>query len=287
MSSSSLFDFEPKTDRYVVMGNPVSLSKSPFIHAEFARQTSQNIEYTAAQVDPGGFDQAVGNFQATGGKGLNVTVPFKQEAWSLVNERSDRAEIAGAVNTIVFNQDGSLYGDNTDGIGLIIDIIKNNNGEIANKRILILGAGGAVRGILLPLLDQQPSEIIIANRTIDRATNLAKHFSNKGQVSGCSYNELAGRKFDFIINGTSASLNNELPPLPDNILANNAWCYDLMYAKEPTVFLQWAANNNAEKMLDGLGMLVEQAAESFHLWRNVLPETGSVIKKLRSQLTGN
>lgn len=281
---SSLFDFVPKTDKYTVMGNPVSHSKSPFIHAAFARQTKQNIEYTATQVDPGGFEQAVGNFQAMGGKGLNITVPFKQEAWQLVNARSDRAQTAGAVNTILFKDDGSLYGDNTDGIGMVNDIIQNNKGSIKDKNVLILGAGGAVRGVLLPVLEQQPQSVTLANRTIDKAVNLAQHFAAYGNLCGSHYHDLKGKQFDFIINGTSASLNNELPPLPENILADNGWCYDMMYASEPTVFLRWAVDNNASKSLDGLGMLVEQAAESFLLWRGIRPETQAVIQALREQM---
>jgi len=281
---SSLFDFENKTDRYTVMGNPISHSKSPFIHTCFAKQTSQNIEYTATQVDPGGFEQAVGNFQASGGKGLNITVPFKQEAWILVNERSPRAELAGAVNTILFKPDNTLFGDNTDGVGLVRDLINNHQCGIENKRLLVLGAGGAVRGVLLPLLEQNPALITIANRTIDKAHLLAQLYKQHGNILGSNYNDITGQKFDLIINGTSASLNDQLPPLPDNILMENAWCYDMMYAKDPTVFLRWGAQQEAIKTIDGLGMLVEQAAESFYLWRGVKPDTQEVIKAVREQM---
>ncbi|NOX43945.1 MAG: shikimate dehydrogenase [Gammaproteobacteria bacterium] len=281
---SSLFDFENKTDRYTVMGNPINHSKSPLIHTLFSEQTKQNIEYTATQVDPGGFEQAVGNFQASGGKGLNITVPFKQEAWHLSNERSARAEIAGAVNTILFKSGGIIYGDNTDGIGLVKDIRENHNGTFENQRVLILGAGGAVRGVLLPILEQKPKQIIIANRTTDKAKALAKLYGNAGDIRGSSYQDVNGLQFDLIINGTSASLNAQLPPLPNNILADNAWCYDMMYAKEPSLFLHWAIQQKAVKAIDGLGMLVEQAAESFYLWRGKRPDTTAVIEKLRIEM---
>ena len=281
---SSLFDFENKTDRYTVMGNPISHSKSPFIHACFAKQTRQNIEYTATQVDPGGFEQAVGNFQASGGKGLNITVPFKQEAWELVDERSPRADLAGAVNTILFKPDNTLLGDNTDGVGLVRDLINNHQCNIENKRLLVLGAGGAVRGVLLPLLEQKPASITIANRTIDKAHILAQLYKQHGNILGSHYTDLAGQKFDLIINGTSASLNDQLPPLPDNILMEDSWCYDMMYAKDPTVFLRWCIQQKTTNTIDGLGMLVEQAAESFYLWRGVRPDTQEVIKAVREEM---
>ncbi len=281
---SSLFDFENKTDRYTVMGNPINHSKSPRIHTLFAQQTGQNIKYTATQVDPGGFEQAVGNFHASGGKGLNITVPFKQEAWRLANERSTRAEIAGAVNTILFKSGNILYGDNSDGIGLVKDIRDNHEVTFDNKRILILGAGGAVRGVLLPILEENPKIIVVANRTTGKAKELANIYSNKGNITGNSYQEIDKLQFDLIINGTSASLHGQLPPLPDNILAENACCYDMMYAKTPSLFLQWALKQNATKVIDGLGMLVEQAAESFYLWREKRPNTADVIAKLRNEL---
>ena len=281
---SSLFDFENKTDRYTVMGNPINHSKSPRIHTLFAQQTGQNIKYTATQVDPGGFEQAVGNFHASGGKGLNITVPFKQEAWRLANERSTRAEIAGAVNTILFKSGNILYGDNSDGIGLVKDIRDNHEVTFDNKRILILGAGGAVRGVLLPILEENPKIIVVANRTTGKAKELANIYSNKGNITGNSYQEIDKLQFDLIINGTSASLHGQLPPLPDNILAENACCYDMMYAKTPSLFLQWALKQNATNVIDGLGMLVEQAAESFYLWREQRPNTADVIAKLRNEL---
>lgn len=277
-----LFDFDVRKDQYAVMGNPITHSKSPRIHTLFAKQTGQALEYTAIQVDAGGFSQAVGNFGAAGGKGLNVTVPFKQQAWQRVTERSERAERAGAVNTIKFDGD-TLLGDNTDGVGLVNDLTQNHQIELKDKRILLMGAGGAARGVLAPLLSQQPSQLLIANRTVDKAVELATAFADLGSIQGSGYDNLSGRQFDILINATAASLQGELPPLPENILANNACCYDMMYGKEPTIFMQWATKQGAMKVMDGLGMLVEQAAESFFIWRGVRPESTAVIKILRAE----
>ena len=278
-----LFDFESPTDRYAVMGNPIGHSLSPLIHTEFARQTGQNMEYTAIQVDDGGFNQAVGNFRASGGKGLNVTLPFKQDAWRLVDIHSPDSARAGAVNTIVFQQDGSLFGDNTDGAGLVRDIVVNHQYQISNRRLLLMGAGGAARGVLHPLLAQDPAELVIANRTADRAVALAADFAGTAKVSGCGYSELDQREFDLVINATAASLHGELPPLPEKILAPQACCYDMMYGQGTTVFLQWAADHGAVLCVDGLGMLVEQAAAAFELWRKVRPDSIAVIKLLRQR----
>ena len=278
-----IFDFGKKTDDYAVMGNPIAHSKSPSIHTLFAEQTQQSILYTAIHVDLEGFKQAVGNFAASGGKGLNVTVPFKQEAWALVTEKSERAERAGAVNTIKIDDD-KLFGDNTDGVGLVNDLMINQNIELKNKSILLMGAGGAARGVLIPLLKQNPSSLFIANRTPDKAKDLADDFSDAGNVNGGGYDAIAGLKFDVVINATAASLHGDLPPLPDTLLNNNASCYDMMYRAKPTPFMEWATKHNAVKVLDGLGMLVEQAAESFYIWRNVKPETKIVIEKLRKEL---
>ncbi len=278
-----IFDFGKKIDDYAVMGNPISHSKSPSIHTLFAEQTQQSILYTAIHVDLGGFKQAVGNFAATGGKGLNITVPFKQEAWELVTERSERAERAGAVNTIKI-EDDKLFGDNTDGVGLVNDLMINHSIELTGKNILLMGAGGAARGVLNPLLKQNPSSLFIANRTPDKAKDLASDFSDAGNISGGGYEHIPDEKFDVVINATAASLQGELPPLPDTLLNDNASCYDMMYAAKPTPFMLWATEHNAEKVLDGLGMLVEQAAESFYIWRDVKPETKTVIEKLRKEL---
>ena len=278
-----IFDFGKKIDDYAVMGNPIAHSKSPSIHTLFAEQTQQSILYTAIHVDLEGFKQAVGNFAASGGKGLNVTVPFKQEAWVLVTEKSERAERAGAVNTIKIDDD-KLFGDNTDGVGLVNDLMINHNIELKNKSILLMGAGGAARGVLIPLLKQNPTSLFIVNRTPDKAKDLADDFSDAGNVNGGGYDAIAGLKFDVVINATAASLQGDLPPLPDTLLNDNSSCYDMMYSAKPTPFMEWATKHNAEKALDGLGMLVEQAAESFYIWRNVKPETKIVIEKLRKEL---
>lgn len=279
---SDLFDFAPRQDHYGVMGNPITHSKSPRIHTLFAQQTHQNLVYTAIQVDLGGFAQAVGNFDASGGKGLNITVPFKQEAFALVDARSARAERAGAVNTIKFEKN-QRYGDNTDGVGLVNDLMHNHQITLEGERILLMGAGGAARGVLAPLLECQPAQLVIANRTPDKAVELAVAFADLGKVKGCGYHELEEQQFDIVINATAASLQGELPPLPDTLLAEGAVCYDMMYGKL-TPFMEWAKNHGATLVLDGLGMLVEQAAESFYLWRGVRPQTAPVIALLRQEL---
>lgn len=281
---SSLFDFDRKPDSYGVMGNPIAHSKSPRIHAAFAQQTKQLITYDAILVDPGGLAQAVGNFQANGGKGLNITVPFKQDAWRLMDELSARAKRAGAVNTIVIRDDGSLYGDNTDGAGLLRDICQNHQSTIKDKHILLLGAGGAARGVLTPILNELPEKLVIANRTVDTAISLANDFSDLGNISACGFPELEGQGFDLIINGTSASLQGGLPPLPSGIINEGGWCYDMMYSSESTPFLRWGETEGAGKTIDGLGMLVEQAAESFYLWRDIRPETQVLINTLKQEM---
>ena len=275
------FDFE-RPPRYAVLGNPVAHSKSPRIHAQFAQQLGQRIEYTAIQVDPGGFAQAVAQFRANGGLGLNITVPFKLEARQLAERLSARATLAGAVNTLRFEADGALYGDNTDGVGLVRDITVNLGVALAGKNILLLGAGGAARGVLGPLLEQKPAHLTIANRTVPKAKELAEIFAALGEVEGVGYETLAGRRFDCVINATAASLRDEVPPLPDDLFAPGALAYDLMYSDALTAFLRWAEAHGAGKLADGLGMLVEQAAESFFIWRGVRPDTAPVIAALRS-----
>jgi shikimate dehydrogenase len=268
-------------DQYAVMGNPVEHSKSPAIHAAFSTQTNQVLEYTARLVETGMFDEAVQSFFEGGGKGLNITVPYKQDAWQLANILSKEASMAGAVNTLFLDEAGKLNGHNTDGIGLVRDIIQNHGGTLEGSSILILGAGGASRGILLPILQQNPDSICIANRTVEKAQELAKEFSALGQVRSCGFQDLNGKSFDWIINATSASLSGQLPPLPNGILNSGAWCYDLMYSTQQTIFCHWASQAGAEACLDGLGMLVEQAAESFYLWRGVRPKTKDLLKSLR------
>ena len=271
-------------DQYAVMGNPIAHSKSPKIHAQFAKQTGQELQYQARLVPEEGFDVAVKEFQQNGGKGLNITIPFKLAAWEYVTERSERAQLAGAVNTIIFRSDSSCYGDNTDGTGMVRDLMQNHGIDLQGKGILVLGAGGAVRGVIGSLLEQQPEKIVIANRTVSKAEELARVFSKsysiKGSVMSSGFEELQGQQFDLIINGTAASLQGEVPPLPDTVLKSGGSCYDMMYSDQPTAFVKWGKKQGAEKSVDGLGMLVEQAAESFYLWRNVRPDTGSVIEAL-------
>ncbi|RKZ41149.1 MAG: shikimate dehydrogenase [Gammaproteobacteria bacterium] len=271
-------------DFYAVMGNPIAHSQSPLIHTAFAQQTGQVLQYNAILVNTSKFVVAVKTFQALEGKGLNVTVPFKQAAWTLAEQRSTHAELAGAVNTLWFNEQGVCYGENTDGIGLVRDLTQNHGCQIEGQRVLILGAGGAVRGVLEPLLAAAPAQCVIANRTISKAKTLANLFATLGNITTSPYNALPGQSFDIIINGTSASLQGQLPPLPKTLLTPGGWCYDMMYASTPTLFMQWAKKQGAAYVLDGLGMLVEQAAESFYLWRGVKPETAPVIQKVRKQI---
>ncbi len=271
------------TDLYAVFGNPINHSKSPNIHRQFAEQTGQDMHYNKQLVNEGEFEQAAHDFFAQGGKGLNITVPFKLNAFSFAQQRTARAERAGAVNTLARLGDGTILGDNTDGIGMIHDM-HNLGWELEGKRVLILGAGGAVRGILQPLLEENPAQVVIANRTLEKAETLAKNFLDLGDISAKPFSQLSGDCFDIVINGTSASLQGELPPLPDNLLASNACCYDMMYGAEPTVFLTWAAEHGATQTADGLGMLIGQAAEAFYLWRQIRPEVIPVITALRRQL---
>ncbi len=268
-------------DQYAVMGNPIAHSQSPRIHAVFAAQTGQHLDYRALLVEPGDFAAAAKAFRASGGKGLNITAPFKQDAWVFADVLSARAERAGAVNTLIFGPAG-VRGDNTDGPGLVRDLKMNHGFSLAGKRLLLLGAGGAARGVLQPLLLEKPAQLVIANRTANKALELILRFSDLGLVSGCGFAELAGRSFDLIINATAAGLSDAIPPLPEGVLAADGWCYDLMYGREPTAFVRWGREQGAAQALDGLGMLVEQAAESFYLWRGVWPETQPVIEALRS-----
>jgi len=267
------------TDRYAVIGNPIAHSKSPQIHAAFAAQTGQDMAY--GRILGQDFEQDVRDFIAAGGKGLNVTVPFKEQAWRLVDERSARAELAGAVNTLILLPDGRLRGDNTDGIGLVRDLRDNHGFALEARRILVLGAGGAARGVLRPLLDARPAQLLIANRTAAKALDLAGRFKAVGPVSGCGLDALAGRQFDLVINATAAGLEGEVPPVPDDCLVPGGWTYDMMYGNQPTAFCRWGEAHGATRALDGLGMLVEQAAESFFLWRDVHPDSQAVIRLLR------
>ena len=275
------------TDRYAVIGNPIAHSKSPLIHAEFARQTGQDMAYAALPAPLDDFAGTVKKFQAEGGKGLNVTVPFKKEARNIVNHLTNRANDANAVNTLKFLEDGSILGDNTDGVGLVRDVTHNLDFDLKGKRILLMGAGGAANGVLHPLLDQQPTVLVIVNRSLDKATAIEKKVEQSGKhrlttVTACDYSRLGEQQFDVVINATSSSLQGELPPLPQTVFAPAALAYDMMYGKGLTPFLQFAQANGAAHLADGLGMLVEQAAESFFLWRGVHPQTLPVITFLKS-----
>lgn len=269
-------------DQYGVFGCPVRHSKSPLIHRIFAEQTGQLLHYGAKEVPAADFDAALDKFILLGGKGLNCTVPLKELAWARADQLTERARISKAVNTLKINRDGSISGDNTDGSGLVADLIANNGLTLSGSEILILGAGGASRGIIAPLLEQGPKQLVIANRTVERAQQLSAEFTPLANIKACGFQTLAGQHFDLIINATSASLSNDLPPLPAGLLAENGSCYDLAYAAVATPFVRWGKQQNAIKSLDGLGMLVEQAAEAFFIWRGVRPETESVLKQLNA-----
>ncbi|MGN1392546.1 MAG: shikimate dehydrogenase [Succinivibrionaceae bacterium] len=267
-------------DKYHVLGNPINHSKSPYIHTYFAKQTKQELEYTTLEVPLGQFSSTVTDlFKNQGVLGCNVTVPFKQDAFEFCTKRTKRAEIAGAVNTLKFMPDGTILGDNTDGIGLVTDL-KQHNVVLNEKKILILGAGGAARGVLTPIMDENPALIVIANRTFSKALDLAV-IANSDNVKAEEFSKLDFyAPFDIIINATSASLSNSLPPI-SNSLYQNATAYDLMYADTPTTFLKYAKEHGAVQIIDGLGMLVEQAAESFYVWRGVRPSTQLLLEELR------
>ncbi|AGA84642.1 shikimate dehydrogenase [Stutzerimonas stutzeri] len=269
-------------DRYGVFGNPIGHSKSPQIHALFAAQTGQVLRYEALLAP---LDDFVGFARAffQDGLGANVTVPFKEQAYRMTDQLTERARRAGAVNTLKKLEDGHLLGDNTDGAGLVSDLL-HAGVALRGRRILLLGAGGAVRGALEPLLAQRPAALIIANRTVSKAEQLAQEFAELGPLSASTFTDLA-EPVDLIINGTSASLGGELPPLADSLIQpGHTFCYDMMYAAKPTAFCQWAAALGADTR-DGLGMLVEQAAEAFELWRGVRPDTAPVLAELRRQLS--
>jgi shikimate dehydrogenase len=272
------------TDRYAVVGNPVAHSKSPLIHAEFARQTGQDIEYGRLLAPLDGFRATVEAFRGAGGSGLNITLPFKLEAFELAQRRSHRALDAAAVNTLKFESDG-IFGDNTDGVGLVRDLESNLAFALAGSRVLLMGAGGAAQGVMGPLLAAHPAALVIGNRTVDKAQALAQRFRAGApgmDIRASSYAELGGGEFDLVINATSASLSDTAPELPDGVFAAGCTAYDMVYGKGLTPFLDLAQQQGASRLADGLGMLVEQAAESFLVWRGVRPLTAPVIAKLKS-----
>ena len=271
------------TDRYCVFGNPIAHSKSPAIHTLFASSSDQHLTYEALLAPLDAFANTVRDFVAAGGRGANVTVPFKEEAFRLCDRLSQRAERAGAVNTLVF-ESNEIFGDNTDGAGLVRDITQNLDFSLSGKRILLLGAGGAARGVILPLLAADPASLFIANRSAEKAEVLAALFAGSVTVDGGNVAKIAGKSFDLVINATSASLSGEILPLPAGVFAAGSLAYDMMYGKGDTVFMAQARQLGAAQCADGLGMLVEQAAEAFALWRGVRPETQPVLASLRAQL---
>lgn len=268
------------TDRYAVIGNPIAHSKSPQIHAAFARETGEDIDYRAILGPMDGFEDAVRAFRDDGGLGMNVTVPFKLRAFEMADQPSDRARLAGAANVLKF-QGGRILADNADGVGLVSDIRDNLAVPVAGRRVLILGAGGATRGVLMPLLEERPELLVIANRTVERAVDLASAFAERGPVRGLGYEALeSDGGFDLVINATSAGLSGEALPVSAELFAGAALAYDMVYGKGLTPFLRLARDGGAARVADGVGMLVEQAAESFVWWRGVRPGTRAVIDEM-------
>ncbi len=272
------------TDAYAVVGYPIAHSKSPLIHRLFAEQTGEDISYEAILVDTDDttFVWAMADLKNRGYKGINITVPYKLDAFEYADTLSERAQTAHAVNTFIFNEDGSTTGDNTDGIGLVNDIEINGQRAFKGQKVLILGAGGAVQGILQPLLEKQPASVHIANRTAKRAQILGERFDTEIPITASGWEDIPNGPYDIIINGTSASLEGKLPPISSDLIACDSLVYDMMYGQEPTVFMQWAKQHQPDcKTMDGLGMLVGQAAEAFFLWRGVRPQTAEVIETVR------
>lgn len=273
------------TDRYAVIGNPIEHSKSPDIHAAFALQTGQDMDYSKVFAPLDGFERTVRTMWENGFRGANVTVPFKLEAYHLADQLTERAHDAGAINTLVFNADG-IYGDNTDGVGLVRDIQQNLNISFQSKNVLLIGAGGAAEGVLHPILEQHPKLLVITNRTLDKALTMVKKVEEQGDfrfvsVNAYAFHDLQGHSFDIVINATSTGISDADLPLPPEIFATGSLAYDMMYGRE-TPFMSFARKHGAGHIADGLGMLVEQAAEAFFIWRQIHPETRPVIAKLRS-----
>ena len=268
-------------DKYAVIGFPVSHSWSPFIHGLFAKQTGQSLTYSRLEVPAEALTDKVVEFFATGGKGLNVTLPHKQAACLIARERTPRAEMAGAVNTLALRSSG-VFGDNTDGAGLIADLARNLSFDLRGTRVLLLGAGGAARGVLGPLLEADPEYLEIANRNEARATELAREFSTLGTVHGCGFDSISDSTFDLVLNATSASLQDTIPPIPPGVIGPTTLCYDMAYGKGDTAFTRWSKSAGAGRAETGWGMLVEQAAESFLVWRGIKPDTAPVIAAVKS-----
>jgi shikimate dehydrogenase len=267
-------------DQYGVVGHPISHSWSPFIHGLFAKQTDQSLVYRLYDIAPEDFRVQVLEFFTRGGRGLNVTVPHKEAAAELANELTVRADRAGAVNTLIMNAEHNLLGDNTDGHGLVTDMRKNLGMTITNQRVLILGAGGATRGVVEPLMSLGPTEVVIANRTTDRAVNLASLFQDLGAIRGCGFDEVGDEPFDIVVNATAAGLSGSVPNVDGSVIASHTVCYDMSYSKSATPFVTWAIEQGCARAHKGWGMLVEQAAEAFTLWRGVRPDTEPVLAAL-------
>ncbi|MGR5066657.1 shikimate dehydrogenase [Photobacterium sp. DNB22_13_2] len=270
-------------DKYVVFGNPIAQSKSPFIHTLFARQTGQDMRYEAQLAPVDGFKDAADAFFAAGGRGCNITMPFKEDAFTYASQLTERARLAGAVNTLKKLDDGVILGDNTDGEGLVQDLLQHST-LLEGQRVLLIGAGGAARGVVLPLLAQRVASLTITNRTVSKADALVKLFSSHGKVQAMALSELEDEQFDVVINSTSASLSGELPGIPVSLIRPEVTCYDMVYGAESTTFNVWAKEHGARVTLDGLGMLVGQAAESFMLWRGIRPGAKQVQNELRRTL---
>ncbi len=267
------------SDRYAVIGNPITHSKSPFIHTQFAKATGQDMVYTAIEGPLGAFAATVDAFRASGGRGMNITAPFKLDAFAYANECSERAQLAGAANAMKFDGE-RVMAENFDGVGLVRDVVHNLNRPIKGMRVLMLGAGGAARGALLPFLAEAPAELVIANRTLSKALELGQIGAATGPTKACGYDELDGKSFDLVFNATSASLRGEQPPVPASVFQGAGLAYELAYGKGLTPFLRMAQNAGVPHLADGVGMLAEQAAEAFAWWRGVRPQTGPVIKHL-------
>lgn len=267
------------SDAYAVIGNPIGHTKSPLIHGLFAKATRQDLVYTAIEGRMGQFAADVDAFRTAGGRGMNVTAPFKLDAFAYATEHSPRAQMAGAVNALKF-EGGRVIAENFDGVGLTRDVTHNQGCPLKGKRVLVLGAGGAARGALLPFLAEGPAALVIANRTVSKADTLAELARAHGRVAACGYGDLEDMNFDLVFNATSASLRGELPPVPASAFAPGALAYELAYGKGLTPFLRLAQGAGARQLADGVGMLVEQAAEAFAWWRGVRPETGPVIEQL-------
>ncbi len=267
-------------DRYGLVGHPVEHSRSPFIHTLFARQTGQQLTYELIDAAPAAFETAVRGFGAAGGRGLNVTVPHKEAAFTLVDELSKTARMAGAVNTITI-VGNHLRGDNTDGVGFIRDITVNQGLDLAGRSVILFGAGGAARGVVGPLLAEKPAKIVIANRSRPRAVELAAHFGNPPEIELIDFDGLTGLPaFDLLVNASSAGLKGEATPFPGSLVSTDSVCYDMVYSRNDTPFVAWARQHNAGLAIQGWGMLVEQAAESFRIWRGVMPVTAPILKQL-------